>query len=147
MKKRKLNSWFEFENKIRKLDGFKPTYHKFTGSQYFLNIYWEWAYARVDFRVKLGKFLANDWGCRYEVSRYFPSGLRVTLWYTHTNGHDRVNSQTYYDKGVAFTMPLDIFYTRCERGVWGYGMSAWLRDVGVFAYTGQELYYLINNQR
>lgn len=147
LKKRKFNSWLGFENKIRKLDGFKPTYRKFIGSQFFLNVYWEWAQARIDFRAKLGKFLANDWGIRYEVSRYFSSGLRVTLWYTRTNGHDKINGETYYDKGIAFTMPLDVFYTCCDRGVWGYGMSAWLRDVGVSAYTGQELYYLINDQR
>lgn len=147
VKKRKLNSWFGFENKIRKLNHFHPTYQKFLGSQYFLNVYYEWAQAKMDFRVKLGKFLANDWGVRYEVSRYFPSGLRITLWYTQTNGRDKLNGQTYYDKGIAFTMPLDIFYPSCDRAVWGYGMSAWLRDVGVAAYTGQELYYMINDQR
>jgi len=147
VKKRKVNSWFGFENKIRKLKHFHPTYQNFLGSQFFVNAYWEWMQAKMDFRVKLGKFLANDWGARFEVSRYFPSGLRVTMWYTCTNGHDKVNGQTYYDKGIAFTMPLDIFYTRCDRDVWGYGMSAWLRDVGVTAYTGQELYYMINDQR
>jgi hypothetical protein len=40
-----------------------------------------------------------------------------------------------------------MFYTNSARGVWGYGMSAWLRDVGIAGYTGQELYYLINDQR
>lgn len=147
VKKREVGSWFGVTNKIRKLDGFIPTFHKFTGSQYFLNLYYEWRNAKLDFRLKIGKFLANDYGIRYELSRYFPSGLRITFWYTYTNGHDKINGQTYYDKGFAFTMPLDIFYTHSDRAQWGYGMSAWLRDVGASAFTGQELYYLINDQR
>lgn len=145
--KRKVNSLFGFSKKIRKLDGFKPTYRSFVGSQYFFNLYYDWKEAGIDLRIKVGKFLANDYGVRYEVSHYFKSGLRVTLWYTYTNGHDKINGQTYHDKGIYFTMPLDIFYTRCDRGVWSYGMSAWLRDVGASVYTGQELYYMLNDHR
>lgn len=147
LKKRKLNSWFAFTNKVRKLEGFTPTYQDFFGLQYFLNLYYNWKEAQLDFRVKAGKFLANDYGVRYEVSRYFPSGFRVGLWYTMTNGHDKLNGQTYYDKGIYFSMPLDLFYSHCERSVWEYGISAWLRDVGVTAYTGNELYNLINAHR
>ncbi len=145
--KRKVNTCFGFTNKIRKLDGFKPTYRHFLGSQYFFNVFYDWKEAKLDLRVKIGKFLANDFGARYEISRYFPSGLRITLWYTQTNGHDKVNGETYYDKGIAFTMPLDFFSTRSSRGTWGYGMSAWLRDVGASSYTGQELYYMLNDNR
>jgi hypothetical protein len=147
LKRRKVGSWLGFTNKIRRLHGFTPTYHKFLGSQFFFNVYWEWPEAKVDLRLKMGKFLANDWGIRYELSRYFESGLRLTVWYTRTNGHDRINGKTYYDKGIEFTMPLDMFYTNADRSVWGYGMSAWLRDVGISGFTGQELYYLINDQR
>lgn len=136
-----------FTRKIRKLKGFNATWERRTLSQYFLNLYYEWKEANLDFRIKGGKFLANDWGTRFEVSRYFPSGLRITLWYTLTNGHDKLNDQTYYDKGASFSMPIDIFYTHSDRLKWGYGMSAWVRDVGVACYTGEELYYMINDQR
>jgi len=137
-----------FTNKISKYEGFRLTWHKFIfGSQYFLNLYYDWKDAQLDFKIAAGKFLANDWGVRNEISRYFPSGLRITIWYTLTNGHDRVNGKTYYDKGVGFSMPFDIFYTHSERSRWTYGMSAWLRDVGVQAYTGLHLYELINDQR
>jgi hypothetical protein len=136
-----------FTNKIRKLFGFHPTYHKFLGSQYFLNVYYDLECARVDFKISAGKFLANDWGVRNEISHYFPSGLRLTLWYTWTNGHDKINGRTYHDKGIGFSMPFDVFYTCSERSRWIYGMSAWLRDVGAKAYTGRELYELINDQR
>lgn len=145
--KKRTTTGLGFEDKVRKLDGFIPSYHHFLGSQYFFDIYYEWREAKLDFKVMIGKFLANDKGARFEIKRYFPSGLRVSLWYTLTNGHDRINGQTYHDKGVYVSMPLDIFYTYSDRSRWGYGMSAWLRDVGVIAETGMKLYDLIRENR
>lgn len=145
--KKRAYTGIGFTDKIRKLKGFTPTYRKFLGSQYFLNVYYDLECAHVDFKMALGKFLANDYGSRFEVSRYFPSGMRLTMWYTLTNGHDKINGRTYYDKGIAITMPFDIFYTYSERTQWNYGMSAWLRDVGVQAVNGIGLYDLISDQR
>lgn len=145
--KKRTYTGLGFTNTIRKLDGIAPTFRKFLGSQYFFNIYYDWIDSHLDFKVSTGKFLANDWGVRSEISRYFPSGLRLTVWYTVTNGHDKINGSTYYDKGISFSMPFDIFYTYSERTYWNYGMSAWLRDVGVQGSTGLHLYELINDQR
>jgi len=137
-----------FTDHVRKLHGFVPHWVNFPfGTQYFFNLYYDWQAAQLDLRVKAGKFLANDWGVRYEVSRYFPSGLRISLWYTATNGHDKINGHTYHDKGASFSMPLDIFYMNSSRETWSYGMSAWLRDVGVQAANGQDLYNMIYSQR
>lgn len=146
--KKRAYKGFGFTNKVRKLHGFVPEWKHFPfGSQYFFTLYYDWKCAQLEFKAQIGKFLANDYGIRYEVFRYFESGLRVGFWYTHTNGHDKINGQTYYDKGVEFSMPLDMFYTESTRKRWGYGMNAWLRDVGVTAETGQDLYQLINEQR
>lgn len=146
--KKRAYTGFGFTNKVRKLNGFVPTWVNFPfGSQYFLNLYYDWSDINLEFKVKIGKFLANDYGIRTEISRYFESGLKMTFWYTHTNARDRINGSTYYDKGVAFSLPLDLFYTETSRKRWGYGMSAWLRDVGVTAETGQDLFELINEQR
>ncbi len=136
-----------FTRYIRKLDGFVPHYKKFVGKQYFLNFYYNWDECNLDFQIKAGKFLANDWGARFELCRYFSSGLQLGVWYTYTNAHDRINGKTYHDKGVIFSMPLDIFYTHSERERFGYGMSAWLRDVGVVAENGRGLFEMINAQR
>ncbi len=64
----------------------------------------------------------------------------MSLWYTITNGHDHVNGHTYYDKGFAFALPLDFFLRQSSLNYIGYGMSAWLRDVGAFADSGRRLY-------
>lgn len=134
-------------DEVRQLRGFVPYHHKFRFYQYFLDLYYEWRAAKLDFKFMAGKFLANDYGVRSEISRYFPSGLRVTIWYTWTNGQDKINGSTYHDKGVAISMPMDILYTHTARPRWSYGMSAWLRDVGVTAGTGMKLYNLIREQR
>lgn len=136
-----------YTNKVRKLDGYRITYQKFLGCQYFLNFYYNWTEAKLDLKMNVGKFLANDIGARFEISRKFESGLRITFWYTYTNGNDIINGQVYHDKGVLFSMPLDIFYTHTDRTRWHYGLAAWLRDVGYAASTGQTLYNLINDER
>lgn len=146
LKKRQTNG-LGFTNKIRKLHGFIPTYQNFTGSQWFFNYYYDWKEICLEFKLKFGQFLARDFGARYEVSRYFKSGLRITFWYTRTNGHDIINGETYFDKGIMISMPLDVFYTQSSRQRWQYGMSAWLRDVGFSAFTGYDLYNMINEQR
>jgi hypothetical protein len=136
-----------FEKKIRRFRGVTPTYHRFTGRQYFLDLYYDWEELSLDLRLSVGQFLARDCGVRYEISRYFPSGLKVLLWYTQTNGRDRINCKTYHDKGIEFTMPIDIFYTYSSRSNWNYGMAAWLRDVGYREPIGDGLYDLIHDLR
>ncbi len=146
LKKRSYkNLWLT--NRIGKLQGVTLHHKKFLGSQYFFNLYYDIEELRLNCQFSLGKFLANDFGIKSALTHYFPSGLRMTMWYTWTNGKDKINGRTYHDKGIEFSLPFDIFYTYSERSRWTYGMSAWLRDVGVEANTGLKLYELINQQR
>lgn len=145
--KKRTYSGLGLTDKVRQLHDDKYHHHPYRFYQYSLNLYYEWREAKLDFKVMGGRFLADDYGVRTEVTRYFPSGLRVTLWYTATNGHDKVNGSIYHDKGIYVSMPLDIFYTHTDRGRWGYGLSAWLRDVGVTAENGRHLYSMIREQR
>lgn len=136
-----------FSNQVRQLSHFKPTYRGFVGSQYFLDLYYDNVFCSIAAKLSLGKFLANDWGGRIEVCRYFPSGLRIYFWYTVTNGHDRINGHTYCDKGFGFSMPLDIFFSCSSTERFGYALSAWLRDVGYRTPVGESLYNLIYYER
>lgn len=145
--KRRMLQGIGFSNTIRKLHNFTPEYVPFLGSQFFLNMYYDLQCVNLQLKVAAGKFLANDYGARFEVTRYFPSGVRLALWYTYTNGHDVINGQIYHDTGVYLSIPWDIIYTKSSRSRWGYGSSAWLRDVGFKTYSGTELYHLINEQR
>lgn len=136
-----------FTNDVRQLHGYVPYFHKYFFAQYFLSAYYHFYDLDIDIQLKAGKFLANDWGIRTEISHYFPSGMRIYYWYTFTNGHDVVNGQIYYDKGIAISLPIDIFLKHSSKKRWNYGMSAWLRDVGISAENGLSLYRLIQDLR
>ena len=119
----------------------------FIGYQYFLDIYYNYRPWNLDFKVMVGQFLARDKGARFEMARYFPSGLRFSIWYTLTDGKDVVNCKRYYDKGISFFLPMDMFLKKSSRSMVGYATSAWLRDVGAEAMTGKKLYRTIQEER
>jgi hypothetical protein len=119
----------------------------FIGIQYFLDFYYDYKPLNMDLLVTAGQFLAKDKGVRIDIGRYFKSGLRFSLWCTFTNGHDHVNGHTYFDKGFAFMIPLDMFLKQSSRNYIGYAMSAWLRDVGARAETGKKLYWTLEEER
>lgn len=129
-----------FQHKIRKLTYDGEMFSPYIGLQYFVDLYYQYKPYNLDFKVSVGQFLARDKGIRAEGSRTFNSGLRVGLWYTLTNGNDVVNGSRYYDKGFFISLPLDFFLNKSSRSRIGYGMSAWLRDVGAQAQTGKLLY-------
>ncbi len=136
-----------FTKTIRKLDGMVPTYIPFHGQQYFLDLYYQWAEADLDMQLSLGRFLAGDHGGRIEVSRTYASGLRLSAWFTYTDGHDHINGHLYFDKGIGIEMPLDVFLTYSSCETWCNYLSAWLRDVGYRTDTGDTLYWLIRQKR
>ena len=135
------------EHKIRKYDGVFATMIPFLGKQLFLDFSYNFTPLQLEFSWKAGRFLAGDWGIRNEVARTFDNGVRFGLWYTFTNGHDKVNGSTYYDKGFFFEIPFELFLRRNSRSVAEYSMSAWLRDVGAFAQTGKTLTEIIRAER
>ncbi|MEX1013377.1 MAG: YjbH domain-containing protein [Waddliaceae bacterium] len=146
MKKREYTG-IGFTNKIRQFDGFKKEFFGFRAFQGFFNFYYDFPVCNIDFHIKAGKFLADDYGARFELAKYYPSGMRIFAWYTLTNGNDRLNGSTYYDKGVGVSIPMDYLLTYSSRKKLTYSMSAWLRDVGASAYTGESLYWTIRDQR
>lgn len=137
----------KFSRTTLQLRGDKYVKVPFVGIQYFLDFYYDFKPLNIDFLVSVGQFLAKDKGARFSVGRYFKSGLRFSVWYTITNGHDHVNGHTYYDKGFAFAMPLDFFLRQSSRTYIGYAMAAWLRDVGARAATGKQLYWTLEEER
>lgn len=136
-----------FTNKIRILKGVRATHEHFLGVQYFLNFYYTLKPWNLDCKITAGQFLAKDRGVKFEINRWFKSGLQVGLWYTITNGHDHVNHHIYYDKGFAFYIPIDMFLRQSSPTYVGYAMSAWLRDIGAIANNGKSLYPTIRLER
>lgn len=137
-----------FTRKISKFnDRGQEVWQHYTGFQYFLNLHYNFKPLDLLFELKAGQFLAKDKGARIEVTRYFPSGARFSLWATFTNGKDHVNGHTYFDKGFAFLIPFDIFLKKSSRTFLTYAMSAWLRDVGAIGETGDTLFQTLYEER
>ncbi len=137
-----------FTTKVKKYN-IDTTYQyvHFLGYQYFFDLYYQYAPWNVDCKVSLGSFLARDKGVSFELSRYYPSGMRFSIWYTITTAKDMVNGKRYNDKGIAFYIPFDLFLKKSSRTMLGYAMSEWLRDVGARSATGKRLYPTINIER
>jgi len=136
-----------FMTSVRQFDGDTPHYRHFIGYQYFLNLYANFKPLDLIFQANVGQFLARDIGARFELSRQYASGLQFSLWYTVTNSRDEVNGKHYNDKGIAFAIPFDFFLKKSSRTMLNYSMSAWLRDVGVIAGTGKQLFPTIQYAR
>ncbi len=147
LKKRRYTG-LGFQSKLRKLDGLTPTYIPYTVlTQYFLNLYFDIPEAAISTKLSAGGFLAWDKGVRFEITRYFRSGLRVTGWLTFTDANDRIHNENYYNRGIAIELPLDIFFRCSSRRVWNYGMAAWLRDAGATTTAGKSLFEIVNLER
>lgn len=147
LRKRRYNGLL-FQDTIRHFKGHTPVYHPYTTlQQYFFDIYFDFPDFALAAKASFGHFLASDRGVRLELTRYFESGLRVTGWVTVTDAHENLHNQVYYNKGIAFEIPLDIFYRCSSRRVWNYGMAAWLRDSGTAIWTGVPLFDIINKER
>ncbi len=129
-----------FQWKVRKLNQGKVEFVPFVGVQYFLDAYYYVKRFDLEFKVSVGQFLAKDRGVGLDIAKYYPSGLRVGYWMTITNAQDTVHNQVYFNKGISFRMPLDIFLTKSSRNYLGTGIAFWLRDSGAKAATGKELY-------
>ncbi len=136
-----------FVHEVLKYDGTKTEKKPFLGVQYFFHIYYDYKPLQVDCKIAVGQFLAKDVGARFEVGRYFKSGMRFSLWYSLTNANEKLNGHTYHDKGFAFLLPLDMFMKQSSRNYIGYAMSAWLRDQAATADTGKQLYPTLREER
>ncbi len=146
--RKRAYSGYGFQAKIRQMVGYKTTWVPYTFlGQYFLDMYYSFQIMPMTLKLSFGQFLARDVGGRAELFRYFPSGLRISIWYTVTNAQDMINGSIYHDKGLSFLMPLDIFFQETSRLKFGTAMSAWLRDVGFRADAGKPLFQTIYDER
>jgi hypothetical protein len=98
----------------------------------FLNIYYKLVpKLGLDVGLKLGRFLAGDWGGRLDISRtyrYFTMGA----WYTATDTGNFTASfnKGYHDKGVYLMVPFSVFKDHDNPLRLLYSFRPWGRDTG-----------------
>lgn len=136
-----------FQTQVRRLEGNEAVKEHFVGLQYFLDFYYDYKPLNLDFKFSFGQFLAKDKGLKIEMRRTFESGMQIGLWYAFTTGKDTVNGDRYHDKGIAISLPLDMFMNKSSRSEVGYSIAAWLRDVAAVSDTGKPLYPVLYSER
>jgi hypothetical protein len=146
--KKRSYAGFGFQSTLREFNDSTPVYHPYsTLQQFFLDFYLDFPALYLFSKISVGQFLARDKGVRLEVTRYFDNGLRLMGWITFTDAFDIIHGETYFDRGIALELPLDLFYKCSNRRVWNYATAAWLRDAGYATSTGKPLFNTINRER
>lgn len=60
-----------------------------------------------------GRFLAKDEGFRFEAGHRFSNGIRLSFWYSHTDGDDEQSpgspDSPYRGRGLSVTVPMGLF--------------------------------------
>ncbi len=97
------------------------------------------------FTVRAGRFLARDYGARFEIKRRFRLGLELGAWYTVTNAVDTGvgNEGNYRDKGVFVAIPFEALLASDTRIVGGFSIAPWTRDPGQMVNTPVDLYQML----
>jgi len=96
------------------------------------------------FTTRVGRFLARDYGARFEISRRFRIGMELGAWYTVTNAVDTgVDGSNYRDKGVFVSIPFEALLPGDSRVVTGFSLAPWTRDVGQMLNSPVDLYRMV----
>ena len=125
VKKRAFDQRFDFL-KYNTVTGFV------TGAYYFPG-------ANIDVRVRLGRYLAKDYGGTFEIARTFDSGVVVGAFATKTNVSAADFGEGRFDKGIYVSIPLDAIYSRNVRGTVGLTYRPLIRDGGQMVNIPQQL--------
>jgi len=97
------------------------------------------------FTARAGRFLARDYGARFEIKRRFRIGMELGAWYTVTNVVDTGvgNERNYHDKGVFVSIPFEGLLPNDTRIVTGFALSPWTRDPGQMVNSPVDLYQML----
>ena len=95
--------------------------------------------ANINVRVRVGRYLAKDYGGTLEVARTFDSGVTVGAFATKTNVSASDFGEGRFDKGIFLSVPLDAIYSRHVRGNVGISYRPLIRDGGQMVVIPQRL--------
>jgi hypothetical protein len=88
-------------------------------------------------RVRGGRFLAGDWGGRFDIIREFNTGAQMGFWYTYTDTSGLTGfNRDYQDKGVWIALPARMFFMWDSPTSYYYSLRPWSRDTGALVERG-----------
>lgn len=125
VRQRAFDQWFQFRD-----------YEATTGN---LTGYFELPKS-VLAKLSVGQYLAGDRGGTVDISRLFPSGVRIGVFATKTNVSSAQFGEGSFDKGFYITIPLDFMVPRSSTGSGTFLFRPLTRDGGQMVRDGRPLY-------
>jgi len=92
------------------------------------------------FKLSGGRYLAEDSGLTFDVSRIFKSGVQMGVWFSKTDISAEEFGEGSFDKGFYFNVRIDSFFTKYNRGYTGFGLRPLTRDGAAKLAPGHNLY-------
>ena len=105
-----------------------------------LSVYREWPLLGLEGIVRVGRYLAGDWGGTLDVYRRFDNGIRVGAWVSLTDMPRNEFGRDSFAKGIYLSVPLDLFLPWSMRRDVAFEGRALNRDGGQRLDRGRGLY-------
>ena len=105
-----------------------------------ISFYYHEPKTNILFRMKGGRFLAQDSGISLEFTREFYSGFRLGAFFTLTDISTEEFGEGSFDKGFSFYIPLEIFSNSHNSRHFGWGLKPITRDGGATLSHGYNLW-------
>ena len=105
-----------------------------------ISLYYHEPITNIIFKMKGGKFLAQDSGISFEFTREFYSGFRLSAFITRTDISKEEFGEGSFDKGFSFYIPLEIFSNSYNSRNFGWGLKPITRDGGATLSHGYNLW-------
>ncbi|MDA8613469.1 YjbH domain-containing protein [Gammaproteobacteria bacterium] len=105
-----------------------------------ISLYYHEPITNILFKMKGGRFLAEDSGISFELTREFYSGFRLSAFITRTDISKEEFGEGSFDKGFSFYIPLEIFSNSYNGRHFGWGLRPITRDGGAILSHGHTLW-------
>ena len=131
-----VEAWKVYQRNYDQMFGTRD-YQTTTGH---LSFYYHEPITNIIFKMKGGKFLAQDSGISFEFTREFYSGFRLSAFITRTDISKEEFGEGSFDKGFSFYIPLEIFSNSYNGRNFGWGLKPITRDGGAALSHGYNLW-------
>ena len=128
--------WHVKQRSFRQLFSYRD-YETVTGH---VNLYYREPTSRILFHLRGGRYLAEDSGVTFNISRDYESGLNMGIFFSITDISKKEFGEGSFDKGFFFNLPIQVFFDDYSRGQSGFGLRPLTRDGAQFLVHAQNLW-------
>ena len=119
-----IEAWQVYQREYKQLFGTRD-YETVTGH---LTYYYQEPISNILFKIKGGRYLAQDSGFTFDFSRIFRSNLRIGAFFSLTDISEAEFGEGSFDKGFYFHVPVDLFSPRYFKRSFSWGLRPLTRD-------------------